>query len=409
MRMLRLILNSLRHSPGRSLLLATPILLGAFALAILSSAYLLSRSFAVGTVSGLEENEMIVSPRLVEIPFLFRKSEVRPLSDEALSTITAIDGVSSAHPRYVLQGLASVRIAILDQTMESDTPIYGIDPGSFPPDLSSGNGTVPIMLSRGFVTLMGTTLAESLGFPRLSENLLIGRDVTVLTGYSSFFPSPDDSRQWPARIVGLSDHVPFVGLTIPLPDLERIARETGTETKVSDVLITLSPDADPAAVQQKIEALGFSTDSTSRRLGLLQERLSSLFLILSGITILLLTFVIVSVTSVTSSDVLLHTRQIGIMRSFGAGRRQIRAFFLARTMLVTLISAIVGTTLGITTTFPLHRTFLTSTVSWLGSETILLIFLLTVATLLTTAVLSSLLPILRANRLSPVRALGEEI
>lgn len=410
--MLRLILHSLRQTLGSSILLAIPILLASLSMVVLCSVYLASRSIGLQGVSGLEANEIIATPSRDSAESILHPLQPSSLTEKDIQTIRSIPGVTTVQARHILRSPVSVRLSVLGQTLESDTPLYGIE-GEIPGadgGFSGGQPTIPVLLSRSFVTLMGSTLSDMLGIPRLRADLLVGHDITILSGYSSFFPSErKEVRQWPARIISLSERVPFVGLSIPMADLQRIADASGTHTAVSDVLLTLSSAADLPSVRRTLESRGFTTDSLSQRLGLIQDRLRSLLFILTGIGLILLVFVITTVLAIVWSDVQLHTRQIGIMRSFGAAAGQVRMFFLGKVAVIAGVSAVIGA-VGGQTLITIARSRLSPDVpiDSLGMPTQLTATGLGILLILSISLLSALPPILRANRLSPVRALGEE-
>jgi putative ABC transport system permease protein len=239
------------------------------------------------------------------------------------------------------------------------------------------------------VAVLGAQAASLLGVDRVypGERLWLGGMWFYLAGVlkaAVLAPEIDDSVLvgFPAaqRWLGLDGH----------PTTIYVRSVTSQTAAVQSVLAaTANPEApNEVNVSQPSAALTARADA--------QGALNSLFLGLGAISLLVGA---VGVANIMLIGVLERRSEIGLRRSLGATKGQIRTQFLAEAILLALLGGTAGLTAGVTSTLIYahirHWTAVVPVSAWAGG----------LAAALLIGAIAGLLPAIRAARLSPTEAL----
>jgi putative ABC transport system permease protein len=199
-----------------------------------------------------------------------------------------------------------------------------------------------------------------------------------------------------------------------LPEAQRMA---GYEGKVDNITIAADDGVTPAELKARVAealrgervAVRTGQEEADRQANDLQDQLSFLqtaLLVFAGIAVFVGAFVIYNTFSITVAQ---RTRELALLRTLGASRRQVLRSIVLEAFVVGLGSAIVGLFAGLLLAQGLQALFksvgadLPTTGSVIKSRTI--IVALIVGTVVT--VVASLAPALRSTRIAPVVALRE--
>jgi putative ABC transport system permease protein len=239
------------------------------------------------------------------------------------------------------------------------------------------------------VAVLGAQAASLLGIDRISpgERVWLGGVWFYLVGIlkpAVLAPEIDDSVLvgFPAaeRWLGLDGH----------PTMIYVRSVTSQTAAVQSVLAaTANPEApNEVNVSQPSEALTARADA--------QGALNSLFLGLGAVSLLVGA---VGVANIMLIGVLERRSEIGLRRSLGATKGQIRTQFLAEAILLALLGGAAGVTAGAISTLIYahlkHWTAVVPTTAWAGG----------LAAAILIGAIAGLLPAIRAARLSPTEAL----
>ena len=239
------------------------------------------------------------------------------------------------------------------------------------------------------VAVLGAAAAQRLGIDRLypGERIWLGGMWFYLAGIlrpAALAPEIDDAVLvgFPAaeRYLGFDGHATTI-----------YVRSVTSQT--SAVQAVLAPTANPEApnevdVSQPSAALTARADA--------QGALNSLFLGLGAVSLLVGA---VGVANIMLIGVLERRSEIGLRRSLGATRAQIRTQFLSEAILLALIGGAVGVGAGAIATAVYastkHWNVVVPTTAWAGG----------IGAALVIGALAGLLPAIRAARMSPTEAL----
>jgi putative ABC transport system permease protein len=239
------------------------------------------------------------------------------------------------------------------------------------------------------VAVLGATAAQRLGIDRIypGERIWLGGMWFYLAGILT-----------PALLAPEIDESVLVGFPAAKRYLDFDGHPTTiyvrtVTSQVESVQAVLAATANPAAPNE-VQVSQPSAALTARAEA--QSALNSLFLGLGAVSLLVGA---VGVGNIMLIGVLERRSEIGLRRSLGATKRQIRMQFLAEAILLALLGGAAGVAAGALSTAiyasTKHWTIVLPTTAWAGG----------LAAALVIGALAGLLPAIRAARMSPTEAL----
>lgn len=343
---------------GRHRLRST-LLAGGVAIGVGMLVFLLA--FVAGTraalldrvVSSLPITHLTVAPRSFSLAVLKFDSPFSSLDPAAVERIEAVDGVERVMPMTGLRLPAQLRARFFGQGFVTDTGVFGIDPSLVADQLPEGSGfeagaagpPYPAVVSSDLIDMYNTGFAKQNDLPQLTPEVLRGQSEAILyLGTSSFNPRSGGVRPVPIRLVGVSDRVPLVGISFPLDVVREWNRTLAGEREPRYLSLTVvarrAQEVDRIAGE--IESMGYSVTSgreAARRIRTLTDVLRAAF---GLIGLVVLAVAGVGIANALLLSVMERRHEIGVFRSVGASRGDVRALFLAEAALVGGIGALAG-------------------------------------------------------------------
>jgi putative ABC transport system permease protein len=350
--------NEVRRHGVRAFLLAGGVAIGV-ALIVFLLAFVAGTRKAImdRVVSSLPITHLTVVPRAFSLSVLRFESPFSSLDERAVDRIAAIEGVERVLPMAGLRVPAQLRADFYGQGFVTDTGVFGIERGlvedQLPPGTAfepGGSGPVPAVISGDLIDMYNTGFAKANDLPQLTPEILRDRNATLVLGSSSFNPRVGtDVRRLSVRLIGVSDRVPLVGISVPLEVVNRWNAELAGEEAPEYVQLTVvagrAEEVDRIAGQ--IEALGY-TVTTGREIA---ERVRALTDVLGAAfgTIGLVVLIVagIGIGNALLLSVMERRHEIGIFRSVGASRGDIRLLFLVEAALIGLLGAVTGVVLAV--------------------------------------------------------------
>ena len=124
----------------------------------------------------------------------FLTKSLNRLTKNSYTEIAAIDGVKKINPEIQFDNFASVEANLLGFSLITDSAIFGVPKDYITNDLnipSTWDKTIepyPAIVPRKVLDLYNFTIAAPQGLPTLSEDKLLGKQLTLYPNYSTFFP-----------------------------------------------------------------------------------------------------------------------------------------------------------------------------------------------------------------------------
>lgn len=397
-------------------------------IAVASSVFFFSLSEGAKQVTfakleqSLSFNEIEVRPQFGVTMFRVTKEEIAPLNEEIKERILALPGVESVFEQLQVTYLSSLEINLYNSQFESDVPIYGIADaalekqyhGDFTYETYQDAAYVPVLVSRDLVDLYNSGFADAIGKPKLNEEILLDMEFHFRLGYSSFFQTEkENSRRVPARIVGFSERVPLMGITIPAGFVEQYNEEflgADADRTFSELLVRVADSGRVEEIATTIESWNFNAISLQDKIKGVSDNLNYLMYVMGMVSLLIVCISSLNVLSTIYSAVTEKTKIIGTLRALGATRLQVIMIYVLESLYIGLLGGVIGVVVGAGGAWLLNVLLLQQLpffsvagvqLVYMGPE---VIFLGLLGSVIFT-VLAGLYPAIQAGRLSPKVAL----
>ncbi len=304
---------------------------------------------------GANPNEIRVLPKFSVGFFRVTKEEQRKLDENVLNELRAIPGVESVRGEMVLEFPASLDVSILGTRFETDSPIYGVDDEIFN-KLARNNtapaGTLPILISRDLVDIYNLGIAQAINKPMINEEILGGFELNVMLGYSSFFRDTpiEGKKTLPGKIVGITDAIPIIGITVPKSVVAQLNKEHIGEDyipKYTRAYVQKSNTTSYQEITQKIDSLGFDAFSVEEQVQGVQNQLSFVivfFYILVGVVFCLIILLFYYLFFTHYRD---RRYMFGLIRALGGSGGQVLLLFGIQVCMILLIGTLVGSVIAL--------------------------------------------------------------
>jgi putative ABC transport system permease protein len=322
-----------------------------------------------------------------------------PIDESLLGKVEAVDGVRVAEAGVFQQ------VSIRDKQGDR------IGAGGGPNFLSSVSR--PPFNAFRFVQGGAPQSDDQVGLDRKTaqdEGFRVGDRVTVvgLPGAKTYTVS---------GIARFGTESSLAGASVAIATLAEAQRMAGYEGRIDSISVAGDDGVSPMQLKNRVaEALRgdpvtvrTGQEEADRQAGDLQDQLSFLqtgLLVFAGIAVFVGAFVIYNTFSITVAQ---RTRELALLRTLGATRRQVLRSIVLEALVVGFVAAVLGLLFGLVIAQGLQALFkavgadLPETGSVIKSRTIVVALL--VGTVVT--VIASLAPALRSTRIAPVVALRE--
>ncbi|MBA2239843.1 MAG: ABC transporter permease [Solirubrobacterales bacterium] len=219
-----------------------------------------------------------------------------------------------------------------------------------------------------------------------------------------------------AGIATLGEVDSFGGATLALLTLPEAQRITGKRGQFDQITIAADEQTTPEqltaslsdSLPKTVQAETGEEDVQSQRedIGVFLGFLQTALLVFAGVALFVAAFLIFNTFSITVAQ---RTREFAMLRTLGAGRRQIIAAVVLEALVIGLLASVLGLAAGIGFSPAVGALFGGVGIDLPTSGTIIELRTVIVSLVIGTAiaVLSALLPALRATRVPPVQGLRE--
>lgn len=320
-----------------------------------------------------------------------------------LDDIAAVDGVES-----VVAGIDGFGTQILDSDGE---PIGGMGPpqlsGFLPEDVGAAGGFV--LRAGRAPTAAGEVVIDAASAE--AGGYSVGDTVAIV---SQALPVADYQL---VGVVGFGEADNLGGATFALFDLPTAQAVLGQEGKVTGAFVQAAPDADIAALTQRIDEVvpdnakaQTAQSASEEQAAIFQEALSffSIFLLVFGFIALFVgTFIIYNTFQIVIAQ---RVRELALMRAIGSTRGQVVRAVLIEALIIGVLASIIGIAAGAGLSVLLRLGLEAAGIALPGGGLVIqartVIVALGVGVVVT--VLSALAPALQASRIAPVAAMRQD-
>ena len=421
--MITLALQNITERKSRVILASLSIAIGTASLIVFLG---LSNGIEQATFSELEKKspltQITVSPNTKEtgIISLLSKTTDGKLNKETIEQISKINGVKNIYPEIQFNNFASLEVPIFGMTLATETMIFGVPAEFIENDISSreiwnkNEEPYPAIIPRKLLDLYNLAVASPQNLPLLSENNLIGKELTLFPNYSTFFPfTGDKTESVKLEVVGFSDKVNLIGATLPYQVVEKLNQENARNLNQNylELFVETSDPTLTTEVAKKIEKLGYSTAYFQKNLQDVEAKFTYLKTSLGIISLIILLTAAIAIISTFLAGVAERSKEIGLFRAIGATKNHIKKLILIEAGIIGIIGSIIGTAIGLTSSVIIDRigleqlkqtTFTPETLFHITPN--LILFTIIFGT--TVSILAGYLPARKAANINPIEALN---
>lgn len=372
----KLILKNPFRNKTRSLLAIIGIAIG---IATIVALGLITASLEDSTETTLKEGSAEITATKIGSSLA---SSSGNLNESYVEELSKIDGVEKT--------AGMLESTVIDTSKSSDSSRYGFSLyGAKTDDLSivginNINGSV--FNENENELIVGKNLAEE-------ENYTIGDKVDV---YGKEF-----------KITGIYETGSIFYDSAMYTGLSKLQNLTDNEEKISSISIKIKKDANLTTVNDKIKNEYNDTLRTITAEEMTQTIDDTLGMINSATTAIEALAIIIGGLGVINTmmmTVFERTREIGVLKSVGWSKKRILSMIMGESIVLTIISGIIGSILGVLAVFILFK---------LNGDNMTLIFNINIfikafLVALSVGILGGLYPAIKASRLSPTEALRYE-
>lgn len=354
-----LALQTIKEKKFRTLLASLSIAIGTSSLIVFLG---LSNGIQQATFSEIEKKspltQITVHPNVEKtgIISLLSHSEKGKLTPETFKEISQIKGIKTIHPEIQFQNFASLEIPVFGMTLATETMVFGVPADFIKNDLKSpdiwnkNTEPYPAIIPRKILDLYNLAVAGPQNLPALSEDILIGQDLTFLPNYSSFFPDSNDKTELiRLQVVGFSDKVNLIGVTLPYEIVEEFNKKytTATDTNYLELFVETENATETTNVAKEIEKLGYTTSYFQKNLRDVDAKFTYLKTSLSIISLIILLTAAIAIISTFLATVAERTKEIGLFRALGATKNHIKKLILIEAGIIGILGSGIGIILGL--------------------------------------------------------------
>jgi putative ABC transport system permease protein len=393
--MRKVALRGLRARPLRTILTAMSVVLG---VAMIAGTYVLTdtinKSFSEVFSQANQGTDVVVVPRSVDEDF---DTDAAPLKEALLRRVRAVEGVATAAGG--IQSDVTMRNAAGDEIGGATTFVLSRQPGALDA-FEYVSGRAP--RAAGELALSAKAFRD--------ERLQLGDTVTIvgregaqpfrLVG-SATFGDVDTVAGFPAAVVTLPTAQALAGRPGEL-DTISVAGDGSVAPARLRAAVAGTLQGERVEVRTGAQDAAQQTADLETEFGFIRTAL----LVFGGIALFVGAFVIYNTFTITVAQ---RTRELALLRTLGASRRQVLRSVVLEAGLIGLLASLLGLLGGLLLAPGLRGLMkaigadLPATASVIATRTI--VVALVVGVLVT--VLASLVPALRATRIAPIIALRE--
>ncbi|PIR78642.1 MAG: hypothetical protein COU28_00500 [Candidatus Magasanikbacteria bacterium CG10_big_fil_rev_8_21_14_0_10_36_16] len=300
--------------------------------------------FLVSFGYGLQEtvlNNITTADALLSLDVSSGKSDVIQLNQDSIDKITNLPNVTEVSPVVALPSQITLKEFTADTTLYTIKPSFlnlsGLVPfrGTFFKADNNGNNQKQVVISSAMAQLFNIDPTD-----------IVGQQINITT----FVPRTDSDGQnqvdvieqtSPFTIVGVVDDERSSLTYVPADVLENITYSTyvGAKVKVSNSEAMTS-------VREQIINMGFLVSVLQDTIDQVKKIFSIVQVVLGLFGLIALTVSAIGMFNTMTVMLLERTNEIGIMRSIGVTRKDVRKLFIFEAMIMGFLGGLGGVLLG---------------------------------------------------------------
>lgn len=420
--MFKLALQNMKEKKFRTLLASLSIAIGTASLIVFLG---LSDGIKQATFTEIEKGspltQITVRPKVEKNSLVSMVRNSAKIDENIVDEISKIDGAKAVYPEIQYNNFSSLEVDLLGLSMVTDTLVFGVPEEFIANDLENPEvwqrtqEPYPAIIPKKLLDLYNLTIATGKNLPTVSQENLIGKELTLYPNYSTFFPVKEfQDIEVKLEVVGFSDKVSLIGVTIPDHLVEALNQKysPNKNTHILEIFVEAEDATQTAIIAKKIEEqTNLDTNYFQKNLEDVEAKFTYLKTALGMISLIILLTAAIAIVSTFLATITERTKEIGLFRALGATKNHIQKLILIEGGIIGLIGSLIGVIIGYISSIFLDRLALAQLAKTSFSpETLfkitpgLTIYTIFFGILLT--ILAAYFPARKAANINPIEALN---
>jgi len=359
--LLKLSLINIKRTKIRSILTASTIIIGITSLfLILTLNAGLKKAVFTTAKQKNPLNQITVYPPASNniISSVIGAIKNKKINNQSIEEIKKLPHVENIYLETAYIKPSTLEIPIFGRTLQTDSMVFGVPYEFIQEDIknkeawTNPKSPYPAIISRKLLDIYNLSVAQTQGIPEITQDLIIGREIDVFLGHSSFFESPSAKKKATnikVKVIGLSNKTNIVGITLPLKTVNSLNHKKDPSHKnqyINAYVIADSPQNVDQIAKTIEEKLKLETKYLQKTYSQIKSNFTYLTIGLGLISFIILCVSALSITNSFFTNINERVNEIGILRALGASKKVIKKLFLTEAALLGTISGILGVTVG---------------------------------------------------------------
>jgi putative ABC transport system permease protein len=281
-----------------------------------------------------------------------------------------------------------------------------------PADVSwtfDGDEKIPLLINQQTIIAFNETMSGS--FYNLKLDIETFKMLSVVIQVKNL--ATNQYQRFPARIVGASNEAPLFSPMVPAEFVEEMNRQMVSEdyeAKYSSLIVELEDSTHMPELKGLISEMNLEISAEQKLAQMISTGITAITFFLTSISLIIVFISLMNVFNIYMVNVMERRFEIGLLRSVGASRGNVRSLFLLESAFIGLANGLVGAVLSILAILAAEAAVTPMLIRFIGEGTSFFIIdpwlvLLVVAASPLVNVLSVLQPANYAANLDPIAAL----
>lgn len=335
---------------ARSSIAALGIGLGVGVLLVIAGLGLGARDLVLReVVRQLPVNVVEVIPRTLDLGLfktdsLFGGTELNP---DILARLSAIDHVEAVYPKMELALPMGARggARLFGRRLYTDLFVEGL-----PPDLvqvegfSDDGDRIPVVISDQLIEIYNTSVAPTVGTPKLSAETLNGFEFEIVVGRSLMLGRRGARSEGVevGRIVGVSPWAMRLGASVPIETARRLLAKYGDPEageRYAGVLVEAESPRYVSDIAATVRAMGLAVNETAEQTADLMNAGTALA---SLVGLLVLVLAALNIAHIFYASLSERRRELAVLRAVGARRLDLVVLVQAQALILGVAGGLIG-------------------------------------------------------------------
>lgn len=318
-------------------------------------------SISTGLLRGLQQRAadlfpptvIMVKPKTVSLAMLAFNTAV--IDQAAVDKIKDMPGVSKVEPQLSLRVPLRMEVEIAGQYAVTDAVVIGVDPDTLKANVRKGttfaydaatSQPIPCVVPRLLLDMYNLAYADSIGFPKINEDFLIGKHFTMVLG-QTYLAGGTGGKETKllCQVVGLVSDASLVpGVYVPMEYAREINRwySGNNDQPYTALRILIDSPSRVDDVTAKLSGMGFMAEGNRWAYDSISAAIWISSLLLYGFAVIILIVTTFSILNLFSLIMAHRTGEMRLMMAVGATRRLLRWLYFAEALGIALAGTVIG-------------------------------------------------------------------